>query len=60
MIALWVCTCGERFESARESFLHRDGSDFHQVSPAIVRDDKLSGIEKQELQTEIRELARAK
>jgi hypothetical protein len=50
MIAGWRCSCGESFEDAHQAFLHRDGTDFHQVNPSVSR---MTGIEKQELQTEI-------
>ena len=52
LVVFWVCRCGESFEDARQAFLHRDGTDFHQVTPSVSR---LTGIEKQSLQTEILE-----
>jgi hypothetical protein len=55
MIAGWKCSCGATFENARDSFLHRDGTDFHQVNPYV---SKLTGIEKQSLQTEIQTAAK--
>jgi hypothetical protein len=55
LIAGWKCICGEEFESGRDAFLHRDGTDFHQVSPSVSR---MSGIEKQALQTEIQNVGR--
>lgn len=50
MIAGWKCICGLTFENARDAFLHRDGTDFHHVTPSL---SKLTGIEKKNLQTEI-------
>jgi hypothetical protein len=50
-VAGWKCSCGQMFESGRDAFLHRDGTDFHQVSPSVSR---MTGIERQALQTEIR------
>ena len=57
LVANWVCTCGATFEDARKAFLHRDGTDFHQVNPSVSR---LTGIEKQSLQTEILESSHAR
>lgn len=54
MIAGWRCRCGFQTESAREAFLHRDGTDFHQVTPFVSR---MTGIEKQQLQQEIQQIA---
>jgi hypothetical protein len=55
LIAGWRCSCGQTFESGRDAFLHRDGTDFHQVSPSVSR---MTGIEKQSLQTEIQNVGR--
>ena len=50
LVASWKCTCGEQFENAHLAYLHRDGTDFHHVTPSV---SKLTGIEKKNLQTEI-------
>ena len=49
LISSWKCSCGAEFDNARDGFLHRDGSDFHQVTPSV---SKLTGIEKRNLQTQ--------
>lgn len=51
LIAGWRCACGESFEDAHQAFLHRDGTDYHQVKPSVSR---MTGIEKQSLQMEIK------
>jgi hypothetical protein len=55
LIAGWKCSCGQMFDDAHQAFLHRDGTDFHQVSPSVSR---MTGIEKQSLQTEIQQAAK--
>lgn len=50
LVTSWRCTCGAEFDDARDAFLHRDGSDFHQVTPSVSR---MTGIEKKNLQAEI-------
>lgn len=55
LVAGWKCSCGVTFEEARDAFLHRDGTDQHHVSPSVSR---MTGIEKKELQTEIRDAAK--
>ena len=50
LISSWKCSCGAEFDNARDSFMHRDGTDFHHVTPSV---SKLTGIEKKNLQTEI-------
>ena len=29
----WKCSCGAQFKDGHEAFLHRDGTDFHHVTP---------------------------
>jgi len=33
---VWSCICGQQFPDGQSAFLHRDGTDVHQVSPYTV------------------------
>jgi hypothetical protein len=37
MTISWYCICGENFGSdAKRAFLHRDGSEFHHITPVLL------------------------
>jgi len=59
MADLWICSCGFETENAVEAFLHRDGTDFHHVTPHRPR-SPLTGIDKAKLQQEIELAAKGK
>jgi hypothetical protein len=55
LVSGWKCRCGATFEDAHQAYLHRDGTDYHQVSPSVSR---MSGIEREQLQNEIQSVGR--